>query len=297
MINVLSLFDGIGCGLLALERVGFDKGIYFASEIDYNAIKIANRYSYNTKIVRSIVGDVRELDGNLFRVPIDLLIGGSPCQSFSNVISNNTGFEGKSGLFYAYVRILKEVKPKYFLLENVMMKHEWMDIITKELGVEPIMIDSTDFSAQSRRRLYWSNIPIPEITNKSKSVINDILYTGKIPEKYYYKNDYKLINSGNIEAELDINIHEMHKRVYNKNSKCATLTAVCGGNQQKKILDGNRVRKLLPIEYERLQTIPEDYTGGFSDSSRYKMLGNAWTVDVIAHIFKGIDKSFISAHS
>ena len=168
---------------------------------------------------------MRDINGKYFRVPIDLLIGGSPCRSFSRVISNNTGFDGKSGLFYEYVRLLKEVNPKYFLLENVLMKQELVDIISDELGVEPVMIDSADFSAQSRKRLYWTNIPIPKIENKSSLVIKDILYTGEIPEKYYYSSDYKIVNSGNIEAELNINIHEMHKHVYNKNSKRATLTA------------------------------------------------------------------------
>ena len=156
-LNVLSLFDGMSCGRLALERAGIKVNNYFASEIDKYAIQVAKHNYPNTQHI----GDVTKVKAS--ELPkIDLLIGGSPCQSFSNA-GNGTGFDGKSGLFYEYVRLLKECKPKYFLLENVKMKKQWQDIISKELGVEPIKINSNLVSAQNRERLYWTNIPVSEL--------------------------------------------------------------------------------------------------------------------------------------
>lgn len=170
-MNVLSLFDGISCGQIALERAGLKVDKYFASEIDKDAISVT-QYNYPNTIQ---LGDIRNI--NLDILPkIDLLIGGSPCQDLSRAKTNGCGLNGeKSSLFYEYVRVLNEIKPKYFLLENVKMKKEYMDIITKELGVNPILIDSSLVSAQHRERLYWTNIPIIEMPKDKNILLKDII--------------------------------------------------------------------------------------------------------------------------
>ena len=153
-MNVLSLFDGMSCGQIALDRLGIKVDNYFASEIDKHAIKITQKNYPNT----IQIGSVTEVKGA--DLPkIDLLYGGSPCQSFSRS-GDGSGFDGKSKLFWEFVRVLKETNPKYFLLENVVMKKEWQDVITEALGVNPIQICSSKFSAQKRQRLYWTNIKI-----------------------------------------------------------------------------------------------------------------------------------------
>jgi DNA (cytosine-5)-methyltransferase 3A len=190
------------------------------------------------------------------------MCGGSPCQSFTNTISTNTGFDGKSKLFFEYIRLLKECKPKYFLLENVQMKKEWENIITSYMGVKPVLINSDLFSAQSRPRLYWTNIPLGKLPESNSSVLIDILEQNPEP-KYYYKELFEFHGYDKVVcATLHINGHDILKRVNSPYHKCQTLTAVCGGNQQKKVLEGRymRVRKLTPLEYERLQTIPENFT-------------------------------------
>ena len=285
-MNVLSLFDGLSCGQIALNRAGIKYDNYFASEIEKDSIKVTQHNYPNTKQL----GDVCKVNAN--DLPkIDLLIGGSPCQSFTYTISSNTGFDGKSKLFFEYVRLLKELKPRYFLLENVMMKKEWEDVITSYLGVKPVAINSELFSAQSRPRLYWTNIPIKELPLSNPLVLGDILEQN--PEtKYYYKEAYEFHDFQKVVcATLEINGHDILKRVNSPWHKCQTLTAVCGGNQQKKVLEDTlmSVRKLTPTEYERLQTVPDGYASMVSDGARYKMLGNGWTVDVIAHILSGIN--------
>ena len=289
-INVLSLFDGMSCGRLALNRAGIEFYNYFASEIDKNSIKVAMD-NFKSTIQLGDVCNIKAED-----LPkIDLLIGGSPCQSFSYAVNTNTGFDGKSKLFFEYVRLLKELKPKYFLLENVLMKKEWEDVITSYLGVSPIAINSELFSAQSRPRLYWTNIPIGKLPQRNKLVLKDIL-EDKVDRKYYYAEDFEFHGYDKVVcATLAINGHDILKRVNSPLHKCQTLTAVCGGNQQKKVLTGDslRVRKLTPTEYERLQTVPDNYTNvsGVSNGARYKMLGNGWTVDVISFILSGIKNS------
>jgi DNA (cytosine-5)-methyltransferase 3A len=230
----------------------------------------------------------------LFDGKFELICGGSPCQSFTNTISTNTGFDGKSKLFFEYVRLLKECKPKYFLLENVVMKKEWQDVITDILGIQPVLINSELFSAQSRPRLYWTNIPIGKLPESNPLVLADVLEK-EVDKKYYYSESYIYHGDSKVVcATLAINGHDILKRVNSPQHKCQTLTAVCGGNQQKKVLEPGiirRVRKLTPLEYERLQTVPDGYSSIVSDGSRYKMLGNGWTCDVIAFILKGLVSS------
>ena len=276
-MNVLSLFDGISCGQLALQRAGINVNNYFASEIDPYAILIAKKNFLDTKHIGSVT-DVRSED-----LPyIDLLIGGSPCQSFS-VAGNGEGFDGKSKLFWEFVRLLKEVKPKYFLLENVKMKKQWEKIITDALGVEPIMINSSLVSAQNRRRLYWTNIPNVTQPEDKGILLRDVLMTDSIVLNKFKLSEKAIdymnrLRNGKPRWEYHANPLD---------GKASCLTA----NMWKGVPYGvvkDLLRRLTPIECERLQTLTDGYTSGISDTQRYKSIGNGWTVDVIAHKFKNL---------
>lgn len=220
------------------------------------------------------------------------MIGGSPCQDLSNYKYDRDdvkGLEGdKSWLFYHYIRLLKEINPKYFLLENVAsMEQKWQDVMTEEIGVEPIMINSALVCGAERKRLYWTNIPgIKQPEDKGIILENICLKSEDVLDKYWY--DKPFIYNGDdrkVQCTLGINGHRQIKEVYNLNGKCNTLACDGdGGNRQKKVYQDGRCRKLMPIEYERLQTLPDDYTYGLSDSRRYSLIGNGFTVDVIAHI-------------
>ena len=274
-MNVLSLFDGMGCGQIALNRVGIKYDKYFASEIDKYAIQVTQKNYPNTIQIGSVL-DVKGSD-----LPkIDLLFGGSPCQSFSRA-GKGEGFDGESRLFWEFVRVLNEVKPTYFLLENVVMKKEWEDIITEALGVEPIEISSEKFVPQARRRLYWTNIP-----------------NVKQPDQVEY-NIKDFFDGDGFPSSCDVNRMFKRKKIFN------TLTAtywkgIRGSGRpaistKEGFLDDDRDahRMLTPNECERLQTVPKDYTEGVSKTQRYKMLGNGWTVDVIGHIFKNIQQKVL----
>ena len=285
-MNVLSLFDGISCGQIALNRIGITYENYFASEIDKFAIKVTME-NYPKTIQ---LGDVTKL--NTETLPkIDLLIGGSPCTNLSSA-GNGKGLEGdQSKLFYDYVRILNEVKPKYFLLENVNMKQEWQDIISEYLGVKPIFINSRLVSAQERKRLYWTNIPIDKLPEDKNISFSDIVSDGgfsaamrgrRIDENSKCRNDY------------DTTIQLRQYIECRSDNKTNCLTTVCKDNvvvknkAPRRPLSECEYRYLTPNEYEALQTVPKDYTACVSDSQRRRQLGNGWTVDVIAHIFSYI---------
>ena len=292
-MKVLSLFNGYGAAYLAMQRVGLNVSKYYSSEID----KYANIISHKNCDCIEDLGDVRDFaKWNLEE--IDILFAGSPCQDLSKIKSKDRkGLKGdKSSLFYSFYGALQLHKPKYFLLENVVMPKEDEEVITRLLGVEPILIDSGNFSAQNRERLYWTNIDFDKEMPKNDSVIKDIMEK-EVDQKYYYHGRKYSIHSpnkrviGNLDTHTDEgkrHFTDLTSRIYNINYKCSTLTAVSGGHQEKKIYDGTSVRKLTPLEYERLQTLPDGYTEGVSNSQRYKMLGNGWTVDVIAHILKGL---------
>lgn len=410
-MNVLSLFDGMSCGQLAISRLGLSYDNYFASEVDKYAMKVTMANFPNT----IQIGDVREVKASLFSdTPITLMMGGSPCQSFSfagkrkgmstkdniEILSleqylelkeNNFEFEGQSYLFWEYVRLLNEVQPKYFLLENVMMEERWEKVITKTIGVHPLDINSSLVSAQNRRRLYWTNIGLEpqglfgdleqtigqpkdigimlkdilednpnakhymserftkrvmssprnritsNINEKSNTLCarqdsgSDLL--GIIDEKYFLSdrmlkglklnnNDFGVVGHSGTGGQKGL--------IYSTNSQVGSLCAtdykqpkqiIChstqkrsedrpsvkdnknaGGSGQLSRDDGktywldransmaiqmqSRIRRLTPVECERLQTVPDNYTNHVSDSQRYKMLGNGWTIDVIAHILK-----------
>ena len=278
-INVLSLFDGMSCGQIALNKLGIKYDNYYASEIDKFAIGITKKNYPNT----IHLGDVRDVKGE--DLPkIDLLFGGSPCQSFSNA-GNGKGFEGSSGIFWEYVRVLREVKPKYFMLENVKMKKEWQDIITKELGVEPIAINSSLLSGQNRPRLYWTNIPGVEQPEDKGIKLKDILEDDNLVDKQHLMTPKAM-------AYMDGLRNGKQRWEYHKNpldGKAACIVASFYKLSGLGVLDyrtlGKPCRRLTPVECERLQTVPDNYTESASRTQRYKMIGNGWTVDVIAHIF------------
>lgn len=297
LLNVLSLFDGISCGRVALERAGIKVDKYFASEIDKYAIQVSKKNFPDIIHIGSVV-DVKWEDYK----NIDLLIGGSPCQSFS-IAGKQEGFDGKSGLFYEYLRILKEVKPKYFLLENVKMKKEYQDKISEELGCEPIEINSSLVSAQSRKRLYWTNIPWIEQPKNKNLFLRDILEES-VDEKYfmtieqfknlwfeslqrlYFEKAPTLSTMGGWHRQPKILCNLYNQRIMIE--KCWTLgTGQWFTNKQwyQVIEWEHRIRKVTPLECERLQTLPDNYTEWVSNTQRYKAIGNWWTVDVIAHIF------------
>lgn len=285
-MKVLSLFDGISCGMVALERAGIPVDRYVAYEIEPNAIKISQK---NYPQIEHC-GDVTAADFAQYR-GFDLLIGGSPCQSLSIVQSKTRQhLDGKSKLFFEFVRALEEVKPKFFLFENVAsMNEESKQVISELLGCDPIFIDSKDFSAQERPRFYWTNIPAnTSKANSSPLVLADILEPN-VPERYFYTNPLVNVDlSKQVCATMVYKNHDMHKRIFNPAFKCHTLTTCGGGNTQKKVFVNGRARKLTPLEYERLQTLPDNYTSGVADGHRYTAIGNGWTVDVIVHLLEGV---------
>lgn len=269
----LSFFDGMSCGQIALNRAGLECESYQACEIDKYAISVTQKNYPGTQQLGSIT-DLRDVP------KADIVIGGSPCQSFS-MAGKMEGFDGKSGLFWEYVRCLEKANPKYFLLENVVMKKEWEDIITKALGVQPIKINSRLVSAQNRPRLYWTNIPNVTQPEDKNILLNNII-DNDVEEKYYLSE--KTI------ATITRHVNKITRNSFNP-EKSATIHAnyfKMGGRDQQYIYRNNRLSKFTPNECEKLQTIPVGYTDSVSDTQRYKMIGNGWTVDVIAHIFSFI---------
>lgn len=314
-INVLSLFDGMSCGQIALDKLGIKVNNYFASEIDKYAIQVTMANYPNTKHI----GDVTEVKGS--DLPkIDLLIGGSPCQGFSFAGKQLNFEDPRSKLFFEFVRLLKETKPKYFLLENVLMKKEYEQIITDHLGVEPIFINSALVSAQNRKRLYWTNIPnVNEPTDKG-ILLQDIVEDGGVLKQKsqtilstIYKENAKSMVTRNKQGLLVV-CGAMRGRYVVDGKRQDGKMKVAGLTKQRieadgrphYEIDGIKFRKLTPLECERLQTVPDNYTSCVSNTQRYRMLGNGWTVDVITHIFyqmaaqadkeRGEEKNIITAN-
>ena len=379
-MKILSLFDGISCARVALERSKHIVERYFASEIDKYAIQISQKNYPDIIQLGSVVGLVPPKE-------IDLLIGGSPCQDLSIAKNNRKGLEGsRSGLFWEYVRILHEAKPKYFILENVnSMPREAKDIITKTLGVEPIMIDAALVSAQRRKRLFWvgkwngekyETVTIPQPEDRG-IFLKDILEDGNgisvseqvVGRKRQPDGSWKRElepRDDNKSSALTSNMNRslilmdksktirvcgrggnpldrhnwdsvyQYRRTYwreTKGGKVPTLTANMGtggnnvpyvqgaasrtwprtpnGKKREKRIELNGipkansmtlvqgdsmvaesmgVRKLTPVECERLQSLPDNYTEGVSNTQRYRALGNAFNVDVVAHILSFIPK-------
>jgi len=348
-MNVLSLFDGMSCGQIALNKANIPYNNYYAAEIDKYGMQITKKNYPNTVHL----GDVTQIRGD--NLPkIDLLIGGSPCQGFSFAGKQLNFDDPRSKLFFEYVRILNEIRESNpnvkFLLENVKMKKEFSDIISEHLGVEPIKINSSLVSAQNRLRLYWTNIEGVEQPENRKIYLKDVLepivddkyYISQIAVEKLNRHSNKVIKelgipekSGTIHAryykmggrdqqyvkDIPICINSkggrngipdlqpsLQDRIYLDEGKFVAITPSfmpyvitidnhhsdselkCVGNTliTDDIKDEYKIRKLTPIECERLQTVPDNYTEGVSNTQRYKMLGNGWTVDVISHIFENL---------
>lgn len=289
-MRVLSLFDGISCARVACDRAGIPVEAYYASEIDKYAISIS-RKNWPDIIQLGNVTDINGLKFHGLNYPIiDLLIGGSPCQDLSIAKKDREGLSGsRSGLFYEYVRILNEVKPKYFILENVnSMPKEAKETITEELfGIEPIMINAALVSAQNRKRLFWVgklvgdtyeqvNISLPEDRG---ILLRDILEDGSCDRLKSYCIDANYFKGGKIGGTHQSSTRNYTIRIGQFNK---------GGQGDSMVQEQSVIRKLTPIECERLQSLPDNYTEGVSNTQRYKALGNAFNVDVIAHILKNI---------
>jgi len=422
-MRVLSLFDGMSCGRIALDQLGIPVEKYYASEIDKYAMQVS---AANYPDIEQ-VGDVCNLNPQDY-MDVDLMLGGAPCQGFSFAGKQLAFDDPRSALFFEFIRLLKAIKPKYFLLENVRMKKEYLQVISEQVsacypeipfGIEPIFINSSLVSAQSRQRYYWTNIPGIKQPEDRGIVLRDILETEpdnftKMSDKFIKRNgdrncmiDQNKEKASNLSAmeyvkngrqgnylacddngkpadkpkqvgiAVDIKGHDQIKRVYSPDGKSPTVTTCGGGNTEPKVVtggafrgraydkdgkrkdrDGSSVakqtkqmlelrkdnksnasttvgknsvvveklpnksqtiksqyykssranferqgtfhatgvqqedltwRKLTPLECERLQTVPDDYTNHVSNTQRYKMLGNGWTVEVIKHILKNMD--------
>ena len=316
-MKVLSLFDGMSCGRIALDRTGINVTSYHASELDKYAIKVTQANWPETVQL----GDVTkwrewDIDWN-----IDLLIGGSPCQGFSFAGKQLAFDDPRSKLFFVYVDILKHIRtvnPNVkFMLENVKMKKEYLAIISEQLGVKPVFINSALVSAQNRQRFYWANWKI-EQPNDRGLLLAGIIDSGIIDREKSFCIDANYHKGGNLKSYFEKNRRQLVFELSSINQRCIDITINDDGirphkgdarksgiselgrlvfkdakktytvttSHMPKIIDELGYRKLTPIECERLQTVPDNYTNHTSNSQRYKMLGNGWTVDVIAHIFK-----------
>jgi len=318
-MNVLSICDGISCGQIAFDRngVNFDgvKNKYFSSEIDKNTISITQKNYPNT----IQIGDVNAMDFKEYIDKIDILIGGTPCQQISAANLKGEGLNGKdSKLFFKFIEALQIIQPKYYLFENVgSMTESNKNIISEYFKHQPICLNSNLVSAQSRVRYYWTNIGNITTPEDKKILVKDIL-ENSVENNYYLKQDYiyvpkeqehksksgliykcgiiskkKWLDNG---KNLSRNFSQGN-RVYSIYGKSCCITANAGGLGGKSGLyyleDGkefskNNIRRLNPLETERLQTLPDNYTQGFSPNQRYKMIGNGWTVDIISHLLKGV---------
>lgn len=282
-MNVLSLFDGMSCGQIALERAGIKVDKYYAAEIKKHAIEVT-QHNYPNTIQ---LGDVTKIKGK--DLPgIDLLIGGSPCQDFSRANKERKGVEGsKSSLFFEYVRILKELKPKYFLLENVIMSDYNYWFICNELDCEPVRICGSLVSGALRDRLYWTNIPpfSYDITGRKISnipqpkdqliMLQDILESG-----YTNKRKHTCLKT-------DIGGNRAEDSLLNRGKTTGMVTIIY---KDKSLNYRKGIRELLQIEMERVHNIPEGYTDILNKTKAGDLIGDGWTVDVVAHIFKNLNK-------
>lgn len=284
-MKVLSLFDGISCGQVALKKIGIKPTIYFASEIDRHAIACAIHNHPDTIQLGDVV-KVREMaEAGLFgRGEIDLLLAGSPCQGFSLAGAGLNFANPRSALFFEFVRIKNAIAPKNFLLENVKMKKLWQDVISLFVGVEPHYINSSDFSAQQRPRLYWTDISLLPYFPKNIIPFQILDFTNRTVNSDSW---HRWFERNKIER-----IAKDHIRVVNNASRAICLTARSIGNWNGNIYDhGNRTFRFISVlESERLQTLPDGYCASMREREAYKALGNGWTVDVIAHILKGLRK-------
>lgn len=302
-MNVLSLCDGMSCGQIALKELGIKVDKYYASEIDKNAIKVTQANFPSTIQLGDLKGITTEM---LDKLPkIDLVLFGSPCRSLSkasqtirNGVDYNNGLKGISGLFIDCVNILhylqKNNNPElYFLSENVNVQTKNQDDLNKMtelIGVQPVLIDSSIFSAQGRLRNYWTNIPLSPLPEESPLVVKDILEQN-VPDKFYYEQDFDFYGVDKRQAaDLHIKGFDLIRRVVSPYFKSYTLTACRGGNTQMKVYDEkkHKVRKLTPLEYRRLQTIPDWYKMDVANSHIYNMCGDGWNIKTICYLLQNV---------
>lgn len=286
-MTVLSLFDGIASFRVALERAEIDVFKYYACEINTQAIDVALR---NYDDIYEI-GSVYKLSNDVLKSldQIDTVFGGLSDLDFNDDSNEN------NKLFYEFKRVIDYIKPSWFLLETYVLTEKNQKVIADTLGVEPVLIDSGTVSAQRREKLYWSNIqasPLDCTQSPVKSfVLRDIVESPiSVHKRYWCKNSYNFTtsNGDNVVALLDINTHEMNRRVYGLDGKCGVITTHHGGYQVRKIFQSGKCRKLTPIEYERLQTLPDNYTCMRSDTIRYSLIADSSTVDIIVLFLKRI---------
>lgn len=287
-LTVLSLFDGISCGRVALERAGIPVKAYYASEVDKYAMQISKK---NWPDIIQI-GDVTQIEPD-FIPDIDLLIGGSPCQGFSFAGKQLNFDDPRSKLFFDYVRLLEALRKRNpnikFLLENVNMKQESQDVISKYLGVGPEVIDSALFSAQRRKRLYWTNIPYGPLPVSKNISLQSILESGQsyVDKSYCLTASYPgAVIWNSLERKQRTMVAEKAEHGY---EVFLGELQIKGKYLPINLPDGfYRFRKFTPVEACRLQNLPDFYTQGAPVNQALKSIGNGWTVDVIAHIFKGL---------
>ncbi len=282
-MNIVSLFDGIGCGLLAAKMVWDTEEVnYYPWEIDRNCVELMKKiHGHNS------YGDVKNQNWDDFKYP-DLLIGGSPCQGFSLAGKQKGLNDSRSALFWEFLRAIRELKPKYFMLENVKMSKINRDIISEALGVSPIMINANLVSCQNRPRYYWCNFPISspkDLGLKLDSIIDGFIamYTERrTEESKIIRKEYKL------KTGKDWSPRRGKELVLRDDGKANCLT--CTQTKEHIVSTVWNDRYLTVEEWEKIQGLPVDYTSGFSNSIRYKMIGNAWSIPVIEYIFKELKK-------
>lgn len=293
----MSLCGGVETGLYASQQLDIPIEEYHTYEILPEAIAVS---SYHFPFIIHH-GDLYEADFKQFE-GFDLILAGTCCQSLSRVRIEdkgvNAGLNGKSGIFYKAVEALKIIKPKWFMFENVIpSQDDDLKEMTECIGVDPILIDSALFSAQSRERYYWTNIPLNSLPTRQNSLVLKDIMESDVPQKYFYNKPFEILDMDKrVCGELKVNTFEMNRRIYNPEFKCCTLTCINGGYQEKKVLDHEKPRKLTAVEYERLQGLPDNYTDikignrNLSYSKRCSLMGNGWTEPVIEWILSGIRK-------
>lgn len=294
-MNIVSYFDGMSCGQIALNKLGIEYNNYFAFEIDKYAMRVTQSNFPNTKQMGSVIDvDFEKLKD------IDLLIGGSPCQGFSFAGKQLNFDDPRSKLFFDFVKAKNELKPKYFLLENVRMKKEYQDVISKYLGVEPIMINSNLVSAQSRVRYYWTNIPNITLPIDKNIFLKDIVgFNSEIPKINETINEIKKHTSRNFNVSISKNGRiRPHRLDYKKsgiseigtltNPNDKTVTIIASHTPKTYKSNPFAIYELNRNECEMLQNVKKGYTDSVTERQAKKMLGNGWTVDIISHIFKGL---------
>ena len=299
-MKVLSLFDGISCGRVALERANIQVDAYYASEIDEKAIAITQRNHPDTIQLGSVL-DWRDWD-----LPdLDLVMGGSPCQGFSTAGKRLNFEDSRSRLFFEFLEVVRTLKPRWFLLENVVMDEKIQEAISLELGCRPVLIDSALVSAQTRRRLYWTNIPNLSPPEDKGIALSSILETekdwkpAKIAGRHINPATNKRAGTSNLPLIQCVEVRATDKAycltTLDKDSVVSNLRG--GRHLDAYGTQRDRWRAFTITEYERLQTLPDGYTAGVSESARKTTIGNGWTVEVIAHILSLTTEEGQAAHA